>query len=197
MPIIAALLFFIAISLMETDKMRDIYLTEKSSFWIMVVTIIISLTTDTLWGLIVGIIASMFYFIHQYMNKPYFVSVFRNGNLLEKTTFDSYLDHQQPGDTVLVKLRGVVNYICIEHLLFNIQDLNDSSLLIISLCDTASLDIDVIEVLADIVHKRIELGTVKIVCSNNNHISLLQSHKVFREFPSHYWFTSHGEAISL
>lgn len=150
-PIIAAILFNIALWLIDLSPLKKMFKLEKSAFYIMILTIIISVLEDATYWILIWTTIALIIFVKRVSAGDAYVSVFRNKDFLKKMSLDEYSLIQEKNDIVVVNFIGWLSYLNIEPLLESISKINLGQTLLISFSHMWSLDVDSIEWLEEIV----------------------------------------------
>lgn len=111
MSVIAAILISIAIGILDVSVFKHFYGFKKTSFYIVVITIIVSVFVDTIAGIVVGTIIALLVFIKRTSNEQINVIVFKNHKFVSKSSLKEYIHHQDKEDTLVVKFSGQINYL--------------------------------------------------------------------------------------
>lgn len=185
MSIIAAILISIAIGIMEFKILKQFYILQKTSFYIILITIIIAIFQDTVFAILIWTALTLLIYLKRISNKNLKVTVFRNKKFLTKTILDDYIPIQQKNDVIILKLTWEINYLNNESYLNFITKLKDPQMIIFSFSQTSDIDIDWIEALENIITTLKEQGQdvhltgindkwIKRICSHINIINQLQ-----------------------
>lgn len=153
MPIIAAMLVFTAIRIMDFHEIIHYYRIKPVSFIIVVLTILCSVFFSTVMGIVVGTVASLLMFIKRATYAHIYVTVFRQGVFKKKVYLTEYLNDQQAGDVLLIKLRGDLNYLNAEAHFHDIDDIAADKTLVLSCEQLLDIDVDGFETLSAIISK--------------------------------------------
>ena len=150
MPIIAAILCFIAIGIMDFEILKKFYKFKKTSFFLILVTIFFSVVEDTMTGILVGTALSLLVFLKRVTEGDLHVTVFRNKEFFIKTLLPEYLPLQSIEDTVIIKFNGEINYLNSENYLNQIKKIKKCHRIIFSFAQLSDMDIDAIEALENV-----------------------------------------------
>ncbi|AHB41574.1 hypothetical protein P148_SR1C00001G0784 [candidate division SR1 bacterium RAAC1_SR1_1] len=152
MSIIAAILIFIAIGIMDFSILKKFYTFEKTSFYLIIITIVCSIVFDTITGILVGTSLTLLIFIARTTYTEPRVTIFRNKQFFTKTDLTKYITQQQSGDIIIMKLAGELNYLNIDYQFTEMKKIVSGSVMIFSLDQLSDIDIDGLEYFEDIVH---------------------------------------------
>ena len=150
MPIIAAILCFIAIGIMDFEILKKFYKFKKTSFFLILITIFFSVVEDTMIGILVGTALSLLVFLKRVTEWELHVTIFRWKEFLIKTTLPTYLPEQSLEDTVIIKFNGEINYLNSENYINQIKKIKKCHRIILSFAQLSDMDIDAIEALENV-----------------------------------------------
>lgn len=145
---------------MDFDVLRKFYAFKKTSFYIILITIFLSIVEDTVVGILVGTVLALLIFLKRVTNADLNITVFRNNKFFHKGTLGVYLKHHQdPEDIVIVKLFGEINYLNSETYLDQIKKVKACKMVVFSFSQLSDIDIDGTEILEQVfnhmAHKKI------------------------------------------
>ena len=103
-PIISAILVYISIGIMDFKVVKKFYSLKKTSFYIILITIIVSIIEDTMIGLIVGTLISLLIFLKRVTNTELYITIFRKNKFWRKEVLSKYIHDQSAEDIIVIKL---------------------------------------------------------------------------------------------
>jgi len=147
MSIIAAILISIAIGILDISVFKDFYRFKKTSFYIIIITIVISVFVDTVTWIVVGTIIALLVFIKRTSNEQINVNIFKNHKFVSKSSLAKYIHHQSPDDTVVVKFSGQINYLNSENYYQQLRKIHACKIIIFSFSQASDVDMDGLQAL--------------------------------------------------
>lgn len=150
-PIIAAILFNIAIWLIDVAPMKKMLKLEKSAFYITILTTIISVVEDATYWILIWTAIALIIYIKRVSSGDAYVSVFRNKDFYKKTSLEDYIKEQEKDDIVVLNFVWWLSYLNVEPLLEDVSKISKWQTLLISFSHMWNLDVDGIEWLEEIV----------------------------------------------
>lgn len=167
MPIIAAILCFIAIGIMDFHILKKFYKFKKTSFALIIVTIFFSVVEDTIIGILVGTALSLLVFVKRVSEWELNVTIFRNKEFFKKTTLLEYLAHQDIQDTVIVKFVWEINYLNSENYINQIKKIKKCDRVILAFAQLSDMDIDAMEALEEVL-EHFNRKKIKVILTGLN-----------------------------
>lgn len=152
MSIIAAILIFIAVWIMDFSILKKFYTYKKTSFYIILITITFSILFDTIVGILVWTILTLLIFIARITYTDPRVTIFRKKDFFTKTKLTTYIKKQEIGDIIIIKFAWELNYLNIDYQFNEIKKIKSGSIIIFSFEQISDIDIDGLEYLEDIIH---------------------------------------------
>ncbi len=150
-PIIAAILFNIAIWLIELEPLKKMFSLEKQAFYITILTTVISVVEEPTYWILFWTTIALLIFVKRVSAWDAYVSVFRNKDFFKKMSLVEYNKIQEKNDIVVLNFVGWLSYLNVEPLLESISKINSKQTLLISFSHMWDLDLDGIEWLEEIV----------------------------------------------
>lgn len=124
-PIISAILLSIALGLIDLKLLKKVFSLEKTAFYIILITLIISVLEEPTYGILAGTAISLLIFLKGVYHAKPMVNLFRKGEFVEKMELKKYLHTQEAKDTIVVKLPWGLNYINIENYITLLKKIDD------------------------------------------------------------------------
>ncbi len=158
MSIIAAILISIAIGILDISVFKHFYGFKKTSFYIVMITILVSVFVDTIIGIAVGTIIALLVFIKRTSNEEINVVVFRNKKFISKSTLSKYINHQHSDDTLVVKFSGQINYLNSDNYYQQLRKIHESKQIIFSFSQASDVDMDGLKSLETVFERFLQKG---------------------------------------
>lgn len=152
MSIIAAILISIAISIIDFKVLKNFYTFKKTSFSIIIITIIVSIFVDTVSGILVGTLIALLVFIKRTTNEQLNIIVFNQKKFVIKTTLVKYIKKQKADDTIILKFSWQVNYLNCENYYQQLLKIKSCKNIIFSFSQVSDFDMDGLESLESSIH---------------------------------------------
>jgi len=134
---------------MDFKTVQKMYAFKKTSFYVIVATIVVSIIWDNIIGIAVGTVLSLLIYLKQFTKGDIHVTIFRNKEFFKKTLLSQYIHEQDPDDIVIVKFLGELNYLNIEGHFDHIEQLSICKKVILSFSQMSDIDIDGVETLEE------------------------------------------------
>lgn len=150
MAVIAAILMNIALGMIDVKLYRNIFSLDRTSFFLTIVVGLITAFDDPIHGILFGTVIALLIFIGKVSKGKIDLTIFRDGHLYDKMKLHKYIPLQQSGDTIIYRFAGVINYLNIESQLEKVRQIQHPGVVIFSFGQVGYIDLDGIEVLADL-----------------------------------------------
>jgi sulfate permease, SulP family len=163
-PIISAILISIALGLVDINLLKKIYRLERKAFYIVLITVFLAVFEEPIYGILAWTAISLLIFLKGvYKSKP-IVNIFRDKKFFTKMTLKQYVDEQEAGDIIVMKLPWGLNYLNIENYISEIRKIREGESLVISFSRLWDIDIDGLEILEEMIEE-IEAKNIKVYLS--------------------------------
>lgn len=106
--------------------MKKVFSLEKTAFYIILITLTISVLEEPTYGILAGTAISLLIFLKGVYHAKPMVNLFRQGEFSEKMELSKYVKNQETTDTIVVKLPWGLNYINIENYITLLKKIEDS-----------------------------------------------------------------------
>jgi len=181
-PIIAAILFNIAIWLIDLKPLKKMFSLEKQAFYITILTTIISVVEDPTYWILFWTTIALIIFVKRVSAGDAHVTIFRNKDFFKKMSLEEYAKIQNKNDIVVVNFIWWLSYLNIEPLLVSISKINLWQTVLISFSHMWNLDIDSIEWLEEIV-QILKIHKVKLYFSwiTDKSKSIIEKNNFYKE----------------
>lgn len=153
MAVIAAILVFVAIQMIETEHLVTYYRHEKSSFWIAILVATITVYKDPMMGIVFGTAISLLFFVERLSRGDFSLKInsFKDG-LIQAFHGDKMQKIKSGGDILLYSIRGKLCYInSRSHINRFEESLSEFKIVIIRLREVYFIDIDGAKALDEII----------------------------------------------
>lgn len=185
-PIIAAILVFIAIGIMDVKHIVSFYRFKPLSFRLTIITILLSIFFDTIIGILIGNLFSLLSFIKRSTQPNIRITLFRDKSFYGKMDLSEYISIQKDHDIVFVKLQGEVNYLNIDAELGSIEKIIKNKTIVLSCSQLVDLDIDGISLVRELLDRYHEKTCNLYMTGVSQWFS-----KMFRKIPWFKKFSQH------
>jgi len=149
MSIIAAILISIAISIINFSVLKNFYTFKKTSFFIVIITILVSIFFDTVIWILVWTTMALLVFIKRTSNEQINVTVFNNKKFTSKTSLEEYIWQQKSDDTVILKFAWQINYLNSENYYQQLLQIKSCKNIVFSFSQASDIDMDGLSSLED------------------------------------------------
>ncbi|MCW8917416.1 MAG: SulP family inorganic anion transporter [Gammaproteobacteria bacterium] len=150
MPIIAAILMSIAIGMIDVNLYKNLHSLDKVSFYLTLFVAFITVADDPIIGIVLGTAIALIVFLGKVSQGNVDVTVFREKAFFDKLRLSKYIKDQAPGDILIYRFAGTLNYINIESQLEQVKKLQGPKTVIFSFGQVNMVDIDGIEAFDEI-----------------------------------------------
>ncbi len=115
MAVIASILVFASIRMVETKHLKELWLFSRRDFWLAIVTATTMILIDTVAGIIVGSLLALLFFVEQ-LSKGQFEMTINNEEheIIERYYEDPKDGFVQTGDVAVYSMKGELTYIDVE-----------------------------------------------------------------------------------
>ena len=151
MVVIASILVFVAISMVEKKHFVHLLNNEKYSFWLSMIVAVITVAEDPIIGLVVGAVIALIIFTHNVSLGQTEILVWKNGKMIDALMKKDYLKREHESDLVVYKISGTLTYINMPAHLEAIEKIKNNKFVIISLRHAFYADSDGIDYLEEII----------------------------------------------
>jgi MFS superfamily sulfate permease-like transporter len=151
MAVIAAILMYTAINMVEKEHFIRFFRLDRTDFAISLLVAGITLFADPIIGIMTGAALSLLVFAHKHSQGQFAVSVSQNAAI---TTFESVPEEQEAAKGLLVySFKGGLSYLNARtHLSRFEQGLEGYETIVLRFREVSFIDIDGIEVVEEIIH---------------------------------------------
>jgi len=151
MPIVASILIFTAIRIMDFEIIIKYYKIKKESFVIILITIFTSIFFDNIIGIAIWTIASLLLFVRRVTKQKIQVTVFRKKEFFGKFFLSEYEKVSEKWDFILLKLRWELNYLNADNHIKYIKKITTNKSIVLCFDGLLDIDIDGINIVSDLI----------------------------------------------
>jgi SulP family sulfate permease len=174
MFVIAAILFVVAIGMVETKHFIKLVENERTAFAISLFVAVLVIVEDPIVGLIIGSIIALIYFIYRISYGQTEIEIWKDGVVKMAVLRDEFLKLDEiDSDAIVYKISGALSYINMPAHLETIKKIKNNKYVIISLRAAFYIDVDGIEYLGQIIEN--------LKRNNNEHIILVGINKAIEK----------------
>lgn len=163
MVIIASILVYVAIAMVETEHFIHLLSNEKTAFWLSITVAIVTIAEDPIIGLLVGTIIALLVFVQNISQGKTEILIFKDGKMTNSIMRNDVNGQEIDSDMIVYKISGTLTYINMPAHLKIAQRLKGNKYVILSLRHAFYVDTDGINYLKEI---------IEILKSQNEHIIL-------------------------
>lgn len=175
MAVIAAILVFVAIQMVETEHLVKFYRYEQSGFWISILVAIITFAKDPIMGILFGTGASLLLFVEKLSHGQFEMRLnTTDQGLVKSISGDELKEVEESGDVALYSIRGKLVYINSRaHVARFEQNLLKYKVIILRLRGVYFIDLDGAEALDEIISIILQRNQQVCLTSVNSNVSEL------------------------
>jgi SulP family sulfate permease len=174
MFVIAAILFVVAIGMVETKHFIKLVENERTAFAISLFVAVLVIVEDPIVGLIIGSIIALINFIYRISYGQTEIEIWKDGVVKMAVLRDEFLKLDEiDSDAIVYKISGALSYINMPAHLETIKKIKNNKYVIISLRAAFYIDVDGIEYLGQIIEN--------LKRNNNEHIILVGINKAIEK----------------
>gem|GEM_PF-2793912 len=104
----------IALGMINMSFYHKLRKVEKGSIIVVLLVGLISYLRDPIMGILIGTVIALLVVTKRALDSDLMANVFRDGHHAKKLPLTAYKDFQKPGDLLLIKLEGELNYLTSE-----------------------------------------------------------------------------------
>lgn len=185
MAVIAAILFNVAIGLIEVEKFHFYWIHEKKSFLVAIVVAVISVFEDPSIGILSGAVLALLFFVDKLSGGVFEMQMNKQKKIIQRILGNKVTTLPQGVDVVVYTIDGILAYINAQAHAENLQVLAGSSdvkHLILRMREVFYVDMDALDVLAE---------SIEELQSKGKQIAITGISADVREtFMSHHFFAA-------
>jgi sulfate permease, SulP family len=151
LAVTAAILINLALGMIDIKLYKKILSVDTKSFWLVMIVGLVTWLEDPIYGIILWTIAALLMYIRDASEGDLMVNVFRNNTFHKRRTIKKYLQKQEEGDIIVIKLPHDMTFLNAGSEIEHIQSITKASHYIISCSQLQYADMDALEWLEDII----------------------------------------------
>ena len=150
LAVVAAILVFAAIRMVEAEHFAKIFLFDKSSFWLAMLVAGLTFGVDPMIGILVGATVSLLTFAQHLSRGQTELTLHKNGKIVARIPHHRLAEYNGESDVIVYRFAGELTY-------FNAKSHEDairkikSDTLILSLRNLFYIDLDGLDILEEII----------------------------------------------
>ncbi|MFA5935372.1 MAG: SulP family inorganic anion transporter [Patescibacteria group bacterium] len=201
LPIIASILVFVAIRMVETEHFLRMFTLDKRSFTISLIVAGVTIYYDPIVGLLFGTAVSLIIFMERLSHGQFELIVNdQDRHVLQKVTAEDLENVVGEGETIIYSIKGQLAYInSASHIARFEQKLNGYKNIILRLRELYFVDLDGVDAFEEIVDLIHAQGKRVIITGVNPLISkMLEESPAYKKLEQEgFVFSRTGEALSM
>lgn len=177
MAVIAAILVYVAIRMVEAEHFKKFYLHERTSFWVALAVAAITVYEDPMIGIAFGTALSLILFIEKISHGQFQLTQSRFGKENVETIYgDTVKEIKEDADVLLYSIRGKLAYInSRSHLARFESNFDKYTVIILRLREVYFIDLDGAEALDEMIEVAEKRGQkILLTSANPQIISMLE-----------------------
>ncbi|MDA1190249.1 MAG: STAS domain-containing protein [Candidatus Poribacteria bacterium] len=175
LPIVAAILVFVAARMVEAEHFIHLYKSDKRSFWMSMVVAAITIVEDPIVGIAVGASVSLLFFVNELSKSRSEITLNRDKQLVAQFSGSNDTDMREfGGDTLVYRFAGEMTYINAQAHIETLSNLHDSvKTVVLHFRNLFYIDIDGLDAIGDIIES-FESKGITVYISTVNEYSMGQ-----------------------
>lgn len=143
MVVIASILVFVAISMVENEHFIYLYKNERTAFILSIFVALITFTEDPIIGILIGTAIALIIYVNNISKGQTEILIWKNGQLIESLLKDKFIKKQeQISDLLVYKISGALTYINMPAHIETAELIKGNKYVIVSLRHAFYLDSD-------------------------------------------------------
>lgn len=152
MVVVACILVYVAISMLE--KRHFIYLieNEKTAFWLSILVAVITVVEDPIIGIMIGSVFALLIFVQNVSKGQTEVLIWKDGKMVENLLKNDFIEKPSvSSDLVVYKISGALTYINMPAHIEAVEKIKSGNIVIISLRHAYYIDTDGVKYLEELI----------------------------------------------
>ncbi|HAM88339.1 MAG: Sulfate transporter [Candidatus Falkowbacteria bacterium GW2011_GWC2_38_22] len=150
--VVASILVYVAISMLEKEHFIYLIENEKTAFWLSVLVAVITVAEDPIIGIMVGSILALLIFVQNVSKGQTEVLLWKDGKMFESLLKDDFIKKSDiHSDLVVYKISGALTYINMPAHIEAIEKIKSGNIVIISLRHAYYIDTDGVKYLEELI----------------------------------------------
>lgn len=163
MVIIASILVYVAIAMVEMEHFIHLLDNEKTAFWLSIAVAVVTIAEDPIIGLLFGSVIALIIFVQNISQGQTEMLIFKDGKMTGSILKNNINGQEIDSDMIVYKISGTLTYINMPSHLKMAQKIKNNKYVILSLRHAFYVDTDGINYLKEI---------IEILKNNNEKIIL-------------------------
>lgn len=198
LPIVAAILVFVAIRMVETGHFIHLYKHDKMAFYLSFFVALVTIVEDPIIGILIGSTASLLFFVNQLSKAQAEITVNKNKKVVSRVIGSKIEKLERiKGDILVYRIAGQMTYVNSQSHLEMVRQLKQAKIIILSLRNLFYIDVDGLDAMSEIIDEIQRSGKEVYISGVGEFISLqLQKTPWFKLLSKNKKvFESTGEAL--
>lgn len=198
LPIVAAILVFVAIRMVETGHFVHLYKHDKIAFFVSLFVAFVTIIEDPIVGILIGSTASLLFFVNQLSKAQAEITVNKNKKVISRVIGSKIEKLERiKGDILVYRIAGQLTYVNSQSHIEMVRQLKHAKTVILSLRNLFYIDVDGLDSLGEIVEELQGRGKQVFISGVGEFISVqLQRTSWFKQLKkSENVFESTSEAL--
>jgi len=152
LAIIASILFFASIRMLEIQEIRKYWKYSKKDFIVTILVIVLMVIIDSVVGLLAGTILALLYFVENFSKGHFDITRNKDNEFIDRLYADDFISFNTPVETVVYSFKGSLTYVNGETHKDRIEGkINLFNTIILRMRELGDVDNDGIEILHEII----------------------------------------------
>lgn len=152
LPIIASVLVFTAIQMVEKKHYIAIYRNDKSALFVSLLVAVVTIVVEPMTGLLVGAAAALLIFVDRVSKSETEITINKNRQIIGRVNATKFLRLKDHGDVFVYRFAGQLTYVNVQSHLNTIRGMKgNAKFVILSLRNLFFIDMDGVEALEEMI----------------------------------------------
>lgn len=152
LPVIAAVLVFIAVQMVEKKHLITIYNDDKSALFICLLVAVVTVVMDPMDGLLIGSAVALLIFVDKMSKSEAEITINKDRKIIKRVNAAKIVHLKEHGDVVVYRFAGQLTYVNIQSHINTVTAMNGGAqFAVLSLRNLFFIDMDGVEALKEIV----------------------------------------------
>lgn len=178
MPVVASILVFTAVQMVEAHHAVRIYTHDKTAFFVLVVVALITVIEDPMVGIVVGSALALLVFANKMSIGETEVTINKNMQVIKRINASQLVSTDEHGDVLVYRFAGQLTYVNTQSHLNNVNKINGGTReVILSFRNLFFIDMDGVDAVKEMVEILEAKGKKVVITSVNALIADQLKHK--------------------
>ncbi|MFZ3032066.1 MAG: SulP family inorganic anion transporter [Candidatus Moraniibacteriota bacterium] len=151
LPVIAAVLVFIAVQMVEKKHLITIYNDDKSALFICLLVAVVTVVMDPMDGLLIGSAVALLIFVDKMSKSEAEITINKDRKIIKRVNAAKIIHLKEHGDVVVYRFAGQLTYVNIQSHINTVTAMNGGAqFAVLSLRNLFFIDMDGVEALKEI-----------------------------------------------